>query len=255
MADAAENRIGTVLGGCRLERIIGRGGMGVVFEGHHVALDKKVAVKILPPEMAARAEFLKRFLREAQSAARLEHPHIVQVMNVGGEGGDHFIVMQLVEGESLAQRVEREGPLPPPEACRLLLQCASALGFAHAKGIVHRDVKPDNILLTPERDARMTDFGLAGRIDQRSSISTPDSILGTPYFISPEQCRGEAADARSDVYSLGAAFYYVLTATFPFQGDTAMATLLKHLNEPLIPPRLVAEGIPRELSDLVERMM
>ncbi|GEM_PF-2771871 len=247
--------VGKILGGCKIRRLIGRGGMGAVYEALHIGLEKKVAVKVLPASLAGRRESLKRFLREAKAAARLEHPHIVQVMNVGRKGDDHYIVMQLVEGESLGDRMAREERLPVHEACRFVAQAASALDAAHDKGFVHRDIKPDNLLITPDDDVKVTDFGLAGRADRRSSISTPDQILGTPFFMSPEQCRGEQAGPASDVYALGATFYYLVTGVFPFEGDTAMATLLKHINEPLVPPRHLADEIPRELSDLIEAMM
>jgi hypothetical protein len=229
--------------------------MGTVYEGFHLGLEKRVAVKVLPPPLAGQEEFLKRFLREAKAAAKLEHPHIVQVMNVGRKGKDYFIIMQIVEGESLAQKVEREECLPVETAARYIVQAADALGFAHGKGITHRDVKPDNILLGADDQIKVTDFGLAGRIDQRSSITNPDKILGTPYFMSPEQCRGEMANERSDIYSLGASFYYILTGTYPFQGDTAMSTLMKHLNEPLIPPHRLLDDVPLPVNDLVVDMM
>jgi hypothetical protein len=205
--------------------------------------------------MAGQEEFLRRFLREAKAAAKLEHPHIVQVMNVGRKSGDHFIIMQLVEGESLGQKVAREEALPVVTASRYIAQAASALGFAHSKGITHRDVKPDNILLGRDDQVKVTDFGLAGRIDQRSSITNPDKILGTPYFMSPEQCKGEVANAQSDIYSLGATFFFILTGTYPFQGDTAMSTLMKHINEPVIPPHRMLDDLPRTINDLIVAMM
>ncbi|MHC5079595.1 MAG: serine/threonine protein kinase [Planctomycetota bacterium] len=255
MSNTSDRLIGKILGGCRILRLIGKGGMGSVYEGFHIGLEKKVAVKVLPARMAGQEEFLKRFLREAKAAAKLEHPHIVQVMNVGQEEDDYFITMQLVEGESLGQIVERQECLPVERACRYTHQTASALGFAHAKGFIHRDVKPDNLLIGPDDKVKVTDFGLAGQIDQRSSITTPDQILGTPYFMSPEQCRGEVASAQSDIYSLGATLYFLLTGAYPFQGDSAMATLMKHINEPLVPPRRLMDGLPEGVSALVVSMM
>src|SRR5438876_160971 len=193
-----------VAGRYSLERELGRGGMGVVYLAREVRLDRLVAIKLLPPELAAHAKLRERFVREARTAARLSHPYIVPIHAVDEAGSFVFYVMAYVDGETLAQRVASRGPLPPHDATRVLREVAWALAYAHSQGVVHRDIKPANILL--ERGtgrAMVTDFGIA-RLAAASGETAVGELLGTPEYMSPEQAAGESVDGRSDLYSLSA---------------------------------------------------
>src|SRR5688572_10453725 len=200
------SRLADVLrGSYDLEGEIGRGGMGVVYSARDLKLARRVAIKLLPPDLAFRDEIRTRFLREAQTAARLSHPHIVPIHTVGDDGGLVYFVMGYVDGESLAARLRRRGKLPPEEVRRIMKETADALGLAHAMGIIHRDVKPDNILLEGTRGRVMvTDFGIAKAMSDLGSLTGTGVAIGTPSYMSPEQAAGERdIDARSDLYSLG----------------------------------------------------
>ncbi|MGD8728022.1 MAG: serine/threonine-protein kinase, partial [Gemmatimonadales bacterium] len=201
-------RIADVLAGSyEIEGEIGRGGMGIVFSARDVKLRRRVAIKVLPPELAFREEIRKRFTREAQTAARLSHPHIVPIHAVGEDGGLVYFVMGYVDGESLAARLRRRERLPAEEARRIMKETADALGLAHAMGVIHRDIKPDNILLEgTRRRVMVTDFGIAKALTDASggTLTGTGVAIGTPAYMSPEQAAGEREiDARSDVYSLG----------------------------------------------------
>ncbi|MGH7559584.1 MAG: protein kinase domain-containing protein [Gemmatimonadales bacterium] len=244
-----------VAGRYSLEREIGRGGMGIVFLARDVALDRAVAIKLLPPSFALRPELRERFLREARLAARLSHPNIVTIFSVEEHESAVFFVMAYVRGETLAQRVQRAGPLPAPQAVRILQEVAWALGYAHSIGVIHRDVKPDNILLEQASGrAMVADFGiaLATGIPRRDGEG---EIVGTPQFVSPEQASGEAVDGRSDLYSLGATAFFALTSREPFEGASPLALVSKHLTEP--PPKLVEvrPDLPRPLAEAVDRCL
>src|SRR5881397_3895163 len=205
-----------VAGHYALERELGRGGMAVVYLARDVRLDRSVAIKLLPPELAAQDKLRDRFMREARTAARLSHPHIVPIHAVDEVGGFVFYVMAYVDGETLAERVMSRGPLPPAEATRVLREVAWALAYAHAQGVVHRDVKPANILL--ERGtgrAMVTDFGIA-RLAAASGETAVGELLGTPEYMSPEQAGGDVVDGRSDLYALGAVGFFALTGRPPF---------------------------------------
>jgi eukaryotic-like serine/threonine-protein kinase len=234
-----------------LERELGRGGMAVVYLARDVRLDRPVAIKLLPPDLAAHDKLRDRFMREARTAARLSHPHIVPIHSVDEVRGYVFYVMSYVEGETLAERVAKRGPLPPREASRLLQEVAGALAAAHAQGIVHRDVKPGNILLEHATNrAMVTDFGIARVAD---AGETPvGELLGTPEYMSPEQAAGDAVDARSDVYSLGVVAYYMVSGQLPFTAPTIQAVLAKQLTQPPPPVASVAPGIPRSLANAIE---
>ncbi|MBI2919793.1 MAG: serine/threonine protein kinase [Planctomycetes bacterium] len=251
----ADPLVGKSLGGCTVARRIGSGGMGAVYQGKHLGLDKTVAIKILPPELVAHPTAIERFQREARAAARLEHPNIVQVLNVGQESGYNFIVMQFVEGESLGKLVHRRHALPWHEALRYVRDAARGLAAAHKVGIVHRDVKPDNILVTAAGDVKVADFGLARTVDSNLTLSTTGQIMGTPDFMSPEQAQGQKTDARSDIYSLGATFYFLLTAKKPFAAETPVAVIIKHVQEDPKPIREVNPGIPESVANVVTKML
>jgi serine/threonine-protein kinase len=227
--------------------------MGVVFLAREVALDRLVAIKLLPPVLAARPGLRERFLREARTAARLSHPHIVPIHSVEEHQALVFFVMGYVNGETAGDRVRRAGPLPGDEVGRILQEVAWALAHAHAHGVIHRDVKPDNILL--ERDtgrALVTDFGIA-RGGDADGVSSGAS--GTPQYMAPEQAAGEPCDGRTDLYALGITGFFLLTGRLPFQSETAAGFLAGHAGEarPLV--RSVAPGVPARLAAIIERLM
>jgi serine/threonine-protein kinase len=240
-----------------LEREIGRGGMGVVYLARDVALDRPVAIKLLPPGMANDEELRGRFLREARTAAQLSHPNIVPVHLVEERDGMVYFVMALVEGESLGERVRRTGPLPASEVVRILQEVAWALGYAHGRGVVHRDIKPDNILL--ERGsgrALLTDFGIARSVNAVGSATTPGMILGTLQYIAPEQADGAGAvDGRADLYSLGVTAFYALTGRLPFESAGGAKLLAAHLFEPAPPIASVLPALPARLAEIVDQSL
>lgn len=240
-----------------LERELGRGGMGIVYLAREVSLERLVAIKVLPPAFASRPEFRERFLREARTAARLSHPNIVPIFRVGEAGDYVYFVMSYVDGETVGQRLRARGPFPAAEAARILREAAWALAYAHAQGIVHRDVKPDNILLERSSGrALLTDFGIA-RVQEATALTDEQNIMGTAHFMSPEQATGEPLDGRSDLYGLGVVGYLMLTGRLPFDGATVPAVLAKQLTEQA-PPLLVAgagRAIPPRLAQAIERCM
>ena len=238
-----------------VERELGRGGMGVVYLAHEVALDRPVALKILPGELASRPEARERFLTEARTAARLSHPNIVPIFTVDAVDDLVFFAMAYVRGETLGQRVRRGGPLPTAEVVRVLREVAWALAYAHAQGVVHRDVKPDNILLEePGGRALVADFGIARGLDAVGAPGTAE-VLGTAEFMSPEQVRGGEVDARSDIYALGVLGFYALTGRFPFEGSSAATILAKHLEQPAPPVASVARGAPARLARAIDHCL
>jgi hypothetical protein len=249
-----ENR---VLGHCRLLRKLGQGGMGAVWLARHQTLDKDVAVKVLPAGFASDQEALGRFLREARAAARLEHPNVVQVLDAGSQDGIHFIVMQLVDGTDLQKLLKKKGRFPVADALAIAKRVALALGAAHTLGIVHRDVKPANIMLAKGGRVMVTDFGLAREVTGGASITSPQEAIGTPQYIAPEQARGEHVDGRSDLYSLGGTLYTLLSGKPPFTGKSPISIAVKHASMDEKPPPLREHvpDLPAEVAALVEKMM
>ena len=238
-----------------LERELGRGGMGIVYLAREVRLDRLVAIKLLPPHLAAHPPLRERFLREARTAARLSQPNIVQIFSVDEVGGFVFFVMAYVNGETLAHRVATRGPLAPAEAARIVREVAWALAYAHAQGVVHRDVKPENILLEQGMDrALVADFGIA-RLAHASGKTGVGEVMGTPEFMSPEQIAGEAVDGRSDLYSLGAVGYYALSGRLPFDGGSAAATMVQHLTRHAPAVLAVAPAVPRPVAQAIDRCL
>jgi len=238
-----------------LERELGRGGMGIVFLAREVALDRMVALKLLPPEMAARPGLKERFLREARTAARLSHPNIVPIYAVDEVDGFVFFAMAYVEGRTLGERIRERGPLSNAEAVRLLQEVSWALGYAHLNGLVHRDVKPENILLEEGSGrALVTDFGIAV-LAKAAGTEITKEVLGTAEFMSPEQARGAEVDARSDLYSLGCVGFYALSGQVPFTGPTPASILGQHVAHP--PPRLasVAPQVPPGVATALDRCL
>ena len=235
-----------------IDRELGRGGMGIVYLAREVHLDRLVAIKLLPPERAAQPALRERFLREARLAAKLSHPNIIPIHAVEDTNGFVFYVMAFVDGETLANRVRTRGPLPSSEAARVLREVAWALASAHAQGLVHRDVKPDNILLeTASGRVLVADFGIAAATGEAGV----DGIAGTPEFMSPEQALGGHIDARSDLYGLGATAFYAFSGRFPFEGRSPTEILAKQVTEPAPPLSSVGVTVPRKLASLVDRCL
>ena len=214
-----------------LHRRIARGGMADVFLARDSLLDRPVALKVLFPEFATDPSFVERFRREAQAAANLSHPNIVSVYDWGEEGGTYYIVMEYVEGRSLAQILRDEGPLLPDRAADVTTDIASALGFAHRHGVIHRDVKPGNVLISPLGQVKVTDFGIARAVSTQENLTQTGTVMGTATYFSPEQARGESVDPRSDVYSLGVVLYELLAGAPPFKGDNPVSVAYKHVQE------------------------
>ena len=213
--------IGTVLGGrYRLVELLGQGGMATIYRAHDSQLDRDVAVKLLRPEYGRDPDFGSRFRQEAKNAASLNHPNIVSVFDYGQDDAGPFIVMEVVDGEDLASIIRRSGALPPRQAARIAAETARALEAAHARGIVHRDVKPGNILISREGRVKVTDFGIARAVAE-AQMTLPGTTLGSVHYFSPEQARGEQATAASDIFSLGIVLYEMLTGQRPWEGDSA----------------------------------
>jgi serine/threonine-protein kinase len=227
-----------------LEELVGTGGMSSVYRANDRLLERDVALKVLHDRFTVDGDYVERFRREARAVAQLSHPNIVTVIDRGEQDGRQFIVFEYVDGENLKTLIEREGPLPEREAIELALQIARALGFAHEHGLVHRDVKPQNVLLNGDAGAKVTDFGIARSLDVQGGLTQTGTVMGTSDYIAPEQARGRQVDAQSDVYSLGAVLYELLTGDVPFPGDNFVAVAMRHINEP---PPSVRERRP-ELS-------
>jgi serine/threonine-protein kinase len=252
----AFNRFAAALAGqYELEREIGRGGMGIVYLARDARLDRRVAIKTLPPHLANDPVVRERFLREARTAARLSHPNIVPIHRADEIGGHVFFVMGFVDGESLAQRIRRLGPLDPREVLRVLTDVASALGYAHGNGVIHRDVKAENILLDSKTSrALVTDFGIA-RLAEAAPLTATGQVLGTVYYVSPEQVSGERVDARSDIYSLGVVGFLALSGRFPFDAELASAVLIAHVTKSAPPLHTVSQHTPGPLADIIDRCL
>src|SRR5216117_2457371 len=245
-----------VAGRYSLERELGRGGMGVVYLAREVRLDRPVAIKLLPPSKAADPKLRERFLKEARTAAKLSHPNVIPIHAVEEVDGGRFVffAMAFVEGETLTERVRNRGPLPPSEAARVLRDVAWALAYAHGQGVIHRDVKPDNILIESTGRVLVADFGIASVVAGAGALSTGE-VVGTPEFMSPEQALGEAVDARSDLYSLVVVGYFAFSATLPFEAEKATEVLAKQVTEPARPLAEVSPGVPRRLAQAIDRCL
>jgi serine/threonine protein kinase len=238
-----------------VERLLGRGGMGLVYLADEPRLGRQVAIKLLPPELTFGRGMVERFLREARTAATLDHPHIVPIYRVSGEGELFWYMMKFVEGESLADVLDREGHLTPVRAAGLIGQVAEALQFAHDRGVVHRDVKPDNVMIGPREWVIVTDFGIAKAIGG-GTFTSSGATLGTPYYMSPEQCGGnKTLTGASDQYSLAVMAYQMVSGLLPFTGESAVDLIKQHCFDP--PPSLavVRPGIPTFISVVIEQAL
>jgi eukaryotic-like serine/threonine-protein kinase len=233
---------------------VGGGGMAVVYKAKDLLLNRFVAIKVLNESLSNDAEFIRRFNREAQAAASLSHPNIVNVYDVGQDGYTHYIVMELVVGLTLKQYIQEHAPLPVKEAAEIAMQICDGLAHAHENQIVHRDIKPHNILLGANGRVKVTDFGIA-RAASSSTITQAGSVMGSVHYFSPEQARGGVIGEKSDIYSLGILLYEMLTGQLPFEGDSAISIALKHLQDPVEDPRKLNPAIPDAIVSILLRAL
>src|SRR5579859_2126436 len=230
--------IGRSLGQYRIVDRIGAGGMATVFKAYQPTLDRYVAIKVLPAYHARDPIFVKRFVQEARSVARLAHPNIVQIHDFGDQEGITYIVMEYVDGGTLKDRLKK--PLPVAEASDFIIQAAEGLDCAHRNGIIHRDVKPANMLVRKDGYLLLSDFGIAKMLEGTTNLTRVGTGIGTPQYMSPEQGMGQAVDRRSDIYSLGIVLFHCLTGRVPFTADSPLTITVKHMNDPLPVDRLTA---------------
>jgi serine/threonine protein kinase len=248
--------IGELIGGrYEVEDLVGTGGMSSVYRARDTVLERRVALKILHQHFTDDPEYVERFRREARAIARLNHPNIVTVIDRGELDNHQFIVFEHVPGENLKDFVRRRGPLPVEEALALTAQIARGLAFAHEHGVVHRDVKPQNVLLDGSGTAKVTDFGIARSLDPGEGLTETGTLLGTSEYISPEQASGQRVDARSDQYSLGVVLYELLTGEPPYSGDNFMAVAMKHVRDPVPGVRERRPDVPASVEAVVSRAM
>ncbi|MGD0093479.1 MAG: protein kinase, partial [Planctomycetota bacterium] len=253
---ATDPAIGTTVGGCEILDVLGQGGMGVIYKARQKSLDRIVALKVLAPHLANNFSFVARFQTEARAIAKVNHPNILAVYDVGDDNHVNYMIMELVEGQSLADmQTDRRGAIPWEEATEYIRQAAQGLEAAQAAGIVHRDIKPENLMLTKKNTVKVSDFGLAKEADAAPGATSVDAVMGTPAFMSPEQCDGKKLDARSDIYSLGGSFYRLVTGRLPFEAETAMSMMYRHKHEALIPPHEVVNSVPPAISAVIVKMM
>jgi serine/threonine-protein kinase len=238
-----------------LQELVGTGGMSSVYKAHDRLLERAVALKMLHERFAADGEQVERFRHEARAVAQLSHPNIVTVIDRGEQDGRQFIVFEYVDGENLKQLVVREAPLAVGDAVRLVLQIARALGFAHQHGLVHRDVKPQNVLLPEGGEAKVTDFGIARSVEVQGGITQTGTVMGTSDYIAPEQARGVKATAQTDVYALGIVLYELLTGEVPFTGDNFVAVAMQHINEPVPSVRELRPDVSPRLDAALRRAL
>lgn len=246
--------VGKSLGQFRIVERIGAGGMATVFKAYQPVLDRYVAVKVLPDYHARDPIFKERFHREARSAAKLDHTNIVQIYLFGEEENITYIVMQYIDGGTLKDRLKQNGALPPAEALKYVIQAAEGLGAAHESGIIHRDVKPANMLLRRDGHLLLSDFGIVKILEGTTNLTRVGAGIGTPQYMSPEQGTGLNVDPSSDIYSLGIVLFHCLTGRVPFNADNPLAITVKHLNEPLPVPFLRHAGVPSQVEEVIVKM-
>lgn len=229
---------------------IAEGGMARVYRGRDLLLKRTVAIKMLKDQMTGDAAFIRRFEREAQSAAALSHPHIVNIYDVGEQDGAYYMIMEYVDGINLKQYIREKGRLPVHEAIQVSRQIAEALEQAHKAGVVHRDIKPQNILFSRDGKVKVADFGIAIAGDG-ATVTVGDEIIGTVQYIAPEQARGEVAGKQSDIYSLGIVLYEMITGKVPFTGESPVAVAMKHIQEQIVPPGRLVSDLPEQLEQII----
>ena len=251
---AKDKLIGTTIGKYVIVESLGRGGMAEVYLAYQASLERYVAIKLMHTFLADEQDFLTRFQREARAMASLNHRNIVGVYDFDVQDGDYYIVMEYVPGGTLKQRLEslaKEGEkLPLSESTRVALEVADALSYAHGRGMVHRDIKPANIMISEDGHVVLTDFGIA-KILSGPSFTATGAMIGTPAYMSPEQGLGQPGDERSDLYALGVLYYQMATGNLPYDADTPLAVIMKHVNEPIPPPSATVEGLPVEIQDVI----
>ncbi len=247
--------VGSILGRYKIERELGRGGMGVVYKAHELSLNRKVAVKVLSQRFSSEEEFVKRFKREAQIVAALNHPNIVNILSYEEENGLHYFSMEYVSGKDLGKILKERELIPVEEALSIIAQTAGALNEASARGVVHRDLKPSNIMIDKMGKVKVTDFGVAYFQDTDTKLTKTGMFLGTPEYASPEQATGRPLDVRSDIYALGAVLYRMLSGKPPVTGESPLAVVTKIATEPPVPIGEVNPSVQKPLRILIERMM
>src|SRR5262245_14236152 len=238
----------------KIVKKIGVGGFAEVYLGEHSQLGRQVAIKILRHGFAGEDEMIERFRRESKSAAKLTHPNIIDIYDVGENEGIYFFVMKYVEGETLGKKMQREKKIAPHEAVHIVKQVADALAYAHDHDVIHRDIKPANVMLDQFKKPILMDFGIA-RVQLESNLTKTGTLMGTPHYLPPEQPLGKAVDGRSDIYSLGIMFYEMLAGRPPFHDENSVTLIFKHINEPPPPLKDFVPDLAQELCDVVHRMI
>ena len=238
-----------------LEIVVGQGGMSTVYKAHDSLLERNVALKVLHQQYNEDEDFVERFKHEARSVAQLQHPNIVTVIDRGEEDGRQYIVFEFIDGENLKELVVRKGRLDVRDALEIALETAHGLAFAHERGLIHRDVKPQNVLLNGDGRAKVTDFGIARSLDVEHGVTQTGTILGTSNYIAPEQASGQPVDAHTDVYSLGIVLYEMLTGEVPFPGESFVAIAMKHIQEPSPNVLDVRGDVPLRVASIVDRAL
>jgi predicted Ser/Thr protein kinase len=251
----AEDLVGTSIGGCQVVERIGEGGMGVVYLGKHLTLDRSVAIKVLPRKMTTKF-FRERFLAESRAAARLIHPNVVQIFDAGEERGNPYIIMEYVEGVTVKQLINTRKRLGLAFVIRVIGEAAQGLGAAHKLKMVHRDVKPENIMISFSGETKVMDFGLAKDVGMQGDVTKAGMLMGTPYYMAPEQFKSDVdVDHRADIYALGVTLYHMLVGSPPFLGDSPYKIMNAHLNERYKPVREANPDVPPQLEAVLDKML
>jgi serine/threonine protein kinase len=247
--------VGREIAGYQILERVGRGGMGTVYRGRQLSLDRVVAFKVLSPSLAWDEEFIQRFTQEARSAARLVHPNIVRALDVGKEGSIYYFAMEYMSGGSIEDRIEREGRIAPDRAVPMLMDVCRGLAYAESQGVVHRDIKPENLMLDDQGTVKIVDMGIAGQLEGRRGLDQREGVFGSPHYIAPEQAAGERIDHRVDLYALGASAYRMLSGRTLFTGESQSEIMAKHVNDEPKPLKQVAPWVPRRLCNIVMNLV